>query len=116
MHSPNTAFHPPSGYAFTQVEFTLLFIEFHGADESSFCAKRGRKIQAGGRKIQAFRKENPSQGKENPSSFHPRIAPFQRVAPAPQAISAVSAEVRSYRGCAIGARAPGSQSGGVKAK
>jgi hypothetical protein len=26
--------------AFTQVEFTLLFIEFRGAAEFSFCAKR----------------------------------------------------------------------------
>ncbi len=39
--------------AFTQLEFALLFIEFRGAAAFSFCAKRGRKIQAGGRKIQS---------------------------------------------------------------
>src|SRR5208282_45 len=44
----------------SQVEFTLLPIEFPRAAEFSFCAKRGRKIQAGGRKIQVLGNENPS--------------------------------------------------------
>src|SRR5271165_5726931 len=47
--------------AFTQVEFTLLFIEFRGAAEFLLSARTG------GRKIQALGKENPSRGKENPS-------------------------------------------------
>jgi len=55
------ASNPSLGLPFTQVEFKLLFIEFRGAAELSFCAKRGRKIQG-------LRRENPSlrEGKSKP--------------------------------------------------
>src|SRR5208282_6056258 len=64
-----SAVSPFRATAFTQVEFTLLLMEFSGAAEFSFDAKRGkenpslkegkskpweRKIQASGRKIQGL--------------------------------------------------------------
>jgi len=47
-----------------KVEFRLLFMEFRGAAQFSFCAKRG--------------KENPSQGRENPSLREGKSKPFGR--------------------------------------
>src|SRR5271165_5760052 len=83
---------------------TLLFIEFRETAEFSFCAKRG--------------KENPSLREGKSKLFPSANRAFSKGCAGPSrhfaisSLSGVSGEIRAYRECAIGARAPGSQSGG----
>ncbi len=73
--NPEAAARGPTATA--QVEFTLLFIEFRGAAEFSFCAKRG--------------KENPSL-KEGKSKLCPSVnRAFSKGCAGPEAIFSFSA-------------------------